>query len=98
MESFEKHLHDTRVNWLGYSGKKKIDAIELMAKIDSDAVVKMKTIGRQRVSKGLSTAKELEEFFNFVDEWLAEISGATFPELAVWQKIGVMTYAHTIAP
>lgn len=97
MESFEHHLHQTRVNWIQYSGKKRLETIEEMKKIDSDAVVKMKTIGRKCVSKGIMDKKDLEKFFEFVDVWLEEFGGAP-PELAVWQKIGVMTYAHAIAP
>jgi hypothetical protein len=100
METFEKHLHNTRVEWMGRPGKKKLEAIATMQKIDSDAVVKMKTIGRKCVSKGIWDKKELAKFFEYVDVWLEEcgqppgIQG----ELAIWQKIAVMTYAHALAP
>ncbi len=93
-------MHEVKVKWMGYSTQEKIDAINQMAKLDSDAVVKMKTIARRCVSKGLFTKMELKDFFEFVDVWLDECAAAgnAPPELAVWQKIGVMTYAHAIAP
>ena len=97
MESFKKHLHEIRVAWVQLSGKKKIESIKEMAKIDSDAVVKMKTIGRKRISKGLSDPEELKDYLEYVDIWLEEASGSP-PELAIWQKIGIMSYARAIAP
>jgi len=82
---------------MGCTGKKRLELIAQMQKIDSDAVVKMKTIGRKRVSKGLSDSDEMRKFFEYVDVWLEEFGGSP-PELAAWQKIGIMTYAHAIAP
>ena len=92
-------MADTFDKWRESSTEEKVKAINEMAKLDSDAPVKMKTIGRKCVSRGKYTKKWLSEFFEFVDVWLDEhaAGGAAPPELAVWQKIGIMTYAQKIA-
>ena len=99
METFKHHMHEVKVKWMEMSTEEKVAAINEMAKLDSDAAVKMKTIGRRCVSRGRYTKKWLKEYFEFVDVWLDEhaAAGAVPPELAVWQKIGIMTYARKIA-
>lgn len=90
-------MHNTRVAWIQCSGKQKIELVKQMADIDSDAVVKMKEIGRMRVRKDLSDVDDMKEYYEYIEVWLEEFGGAP-PELAPWQKMGVMTYAHAIAP
>ena len=97
-ESFRQILHSSRVEWTSAPRDKRKEILELVVRVDSDAVVKMKTAVRQAVGKfGFLTADDAEDFYEFCTTWLHEFDGK--PEmLNVYEKIAIIRFANEVKP
>jgi hypothetical protein len=57
----------------------------------------MKMAGRECVRRGKYTQGFLSEFFDTIDDWLAEITNPGEQNMPVYQKVAIITYARNLA-
>jgi len=91
-------LHSSRVEWLACSRSKKMEILEQMASVDSDAVVKMKTAVRHAAGKGILDEDDVKEFYEYCGYWFDEFVGKGNAELSVHEKIAIVRFANSVKP
>ena len=97
-ETFRKVLHRCRVEWTTAPRSKRKAILGVIASVDSDAVVKMKTAVRMAVRKLSSFEQEdAEDFYEFCDSWVKEFGGSA-EVLNVYEKAAVIIFANAVKP
>jgi len=76
---------------------KRKEILETMLKVDSDAVVKMKTAVRIAVRKGLLDKEDAEDFYEFCGSWFDEWT-KSIELLNIYEKIAIVRFANLAKP
>ncbi len=97
MKELKAYIHESRIDWLHSSSEEKAQNAVNIARMDSDAVVRMKRVGKILVTREDYSKEDLKLFYEMMDAWLREfISGET--DLALFEKAALIRYAMDIRP